>query len=247
MYVTYRYYKMNAKEILINSIYFSLFGAVISFLFYDSVIAFFVIMLALPVFLKKKSNEIKSDKRNELKSEFCEMIGSISTSISAGMSVENAFKESKIDMEKMYGQNAPIVMELIEIERKLKLNVPMTECLKGFSENVQIEDINDFVTVFTEAEKSGGNLKEIIKNTVSIIQEKKRTEDEIESMLKGKMLEQKVISIIPFLIFIYLRLSSAEFISVLYHNPTGIAVMTVCLIVYVLSIGLSQRIIDIRV
>ena len=114
MYVTYRYYKMNAKEILMNSIYFSLFGAVISFLFYDSVIAFFVIMLALPVFLKKKSNEIKSDKRNELKSEFCEMIGSISTSISAGMSVENAFKESKIDMEKMYGQNAPIVMELIE-------------------------------------------------------------------------------------------------------------------------------------
>ena len=134
-----------------------------------------------------------------------------------------------------------------EVIKGLSLGVTLSDGLKKFASRVKSDDIRDFVTVFTEAFKSGGNLVSIIKSTVTIMQDKKRIEDEIKAMLKGKMLEQKVICVIPIMIFVYLRVSSYEFVSVLYHNAAGIAVMTVCLILYVSSILLSEKIANIKV
>ena len=52
---------------------------------------------------------------------------------------------------------------------------------------------------------------------------------------------------IPLGILMYLRITSGSFIEVLYGNALGIAVMTVCLIVYVMAVFISVKIVDIKV
>lgn len=245
--MNYKTFSLTKRELIIELILFLFFDATIAFLFFDSIYAFLLLLVFMPVYFKKRSKDLCVSKSLELKAQFCEMISLISTNLSAGLSVENSFRECVNEMEKMYGSEAAITIELRTIITKLELNVPISECLIQMSQRAKIEDISDFVTVFVEAGKSGGNLRDIIQNTVSVIEEKKRIEDEINAMLKGKMLEQKVISAIPFLLFAYLRISSKDFIQVLYHNVIGIIVMTLCLIIYVIAFIMSEKIVNIKV
>ena len=79
------------------------------------------------------------------------------------------------------------------------------------------------------------------------MQEKSDTEAEIEVLVSGKKLEQKIMCVIPLVIIAYLRLETAEFLSVLYHNPFGMFIMSICLAVYAGAYILGERIVDISV
>jgi len=243
----YEIYRFSMRELFIYIVAFTGCMGGVSFLFFDSYRAFFILILLFPVFLTDQKKRLLERKKDELKTQFCVMIDIIAASISAGISVENAFRECSFEMNKMYGSDSAIAMELKEIIRKMDINITLTEALTDFSETIGIGDISDFITVFTTATKSGGNLQEIISNTVSIMQEKRRVEEEINAMLKGKMLEQKVICVVPFLLFLYLRISSKEFVGVLYHNLSGVIVMSICLIIYIASIKMSEKIVNIKV
>lgn len=235
------------KEIVKDLIFYMTFCALSAYSFYDSIISFFILILFAPVFVAKRKRGAIAAKKEILKLQFCEMIDRISTSLSAGISIENSLIESRNEMEKMFGENSVIVKETDEMIRKMEVNIPLSICFEEFSNRTGIEDICDFSTIFSEAIKSGGNLVEIVRNTVSIIQEKKRIEDEIKAMLNGKLLEQKVVCIIPFLILIYLKASNAEYMKVMYHNLQGVIIMTICLILYIISILLSEKIVSIKV
>lgn len=247
MDINYDRYKFSIRELLLYSAIFVLIISIAAYMFFDSLYVFLVLLVFYPLFVTLQRKNKTEQRKKELKKQFCELISCISTSLNAGFSVENSFRVSIDEMVKTYGDKADITIELVEINRKLDIGVPLSVSLSEFANRARVEDISDFITVFMEATRSGGDLNEIIKNTVTIIQDKRRIEEEIEAMLKGKMLEQKVISVIPILIFIYLRLSSKDFIGVLYHNVTGICVMSLCLFVYFLSIIMSKKIVRIKV
>ena len=60
-------------------------------------------------------------------------------------------------------------------------------------------------------------------------------------------MEQRVMSIIPAAIVVYLKFTAAEFIQPLYGNVYGAVIMTVCLIVYVIADMWAKRIVNIEV
>jgi len=245
--VNYKRYRLNSKELLICAILYSFLSATIAFLFYDSKYAFLAGLLGMPVYISKKSKDKKAERLETLRLQFTDMIESLATVLTAGMSVENAFIETATEMRRLHGERADITLELEEIVRKNSVGIPLAEAFNEFANRSEIGDIKDFAVIFTEALNSGGNIKEIISNTVRIIKEKVRIEDEIQAMLKGKLLEQKVMSVIPFLIMGYLRLSSSDFIKVLYHNIAGVTVMSICLAIYLVALILSGKIVKIKV
>ena len=116
-----------------------------------------------------------------------------------------------------------------------------------FGDRTDVEDIRDFAEIFVLAKRNGGDFNEIIGKTVKVMKEKDETEREIAVILTGRRYEQRLMCVIPFAIILYLRISSPDFLSVLYHNIFGVAVMTLCLGIYGLSYGMSERITDIRV
>ena len=87
----------------------------------------------------------------------------------------------------------------------------------------------------------------MIRTTVSCIRQKQETVAEIETVLTGKMTEQKVMSLMPLLILLYVRLTSPEFLSGMYGNLTGRAVMTVCLLIYAVAYLWGKKIVGIEV
>ena len=70
---------------------------------------------------------------------------------------------------------------------------------------------------------------------------------EIEVAISAKRLEQKVMNVIPIVLLAYMKITSAEYMSVLYGNIVGIVFMCFCLVGYVGAIYLAEQILAIKV
>ena len=60
-------------------------------------------------------------------------------------------------------------------------------------------------------------------------------------MIAQKKLEQKVMNVMPVFLLFYLDITSPGYLDVLYHNILGVIFMTICLLGYLASILLSER------
>ena len=87
----------------------------------------------------------------------------------------------------------------------------------------------------------------MIRNTVFCIRQKQETLQEIETSLAGKVMEQNVMSMIPLLILAYVKFTSSEFLSVMYGNLTGVTIMVLCFLVYVLAYFWGRKIVRVEV
>jgi len=238
---------MNAKEWILCIIVYAVVCALAAWLFYDSYIPVPVLALFFPLFVKAVKKSKGRRRTEELTEGFLKALMSVSASLSAGISPENAFMAAGADMEKLYGRRSEIVKELALINSRVKTGRRLGEVLKEFAKRVSIPEIYDFSIVFGVAGENGSDFSTVIGTCVNIMETKRQTESDARLTLRSKQYEQRVMCIIPPGIIAYLKLSSGGFIGVLYHNVFGIIVMTCCLAIYVLAIYLSEKIGDIAV
>ena len=179
--------------------------------------------------------------------QFKEAIQSLSAGLNVGYSVENALREVCKDLKGMYRKDETILKELAYIIHQMQMNVTAETALQDFAARTQDEDVQTFVTVFNMAKRSGGDAMEIIRNVVRQMGEKIDVEREIHTVISAKKMELRIMSVIPFAMIVYLRLSFPEFLSVLYGNVAGIIIMSVCLAIYLVSYEVGKRIVEIEV
>lgn len=247
MMMEYEEYRFSPVQTVKYGFFYCMLIMTAAYVFYDSVWAFAALLPAVFVFFRFVKRDLIVKRKDMLKIQFRDMIDSVASALRAGYSVENAFYESRKDMMRLHGRDSYIVRELDQFFSKLDNGVPLENILNDFAGRTQIEDISDFSEIFVLAKRNGGDFNGIIGKTVKIMKEKDETEKEISVILSGRRYEQRVMCIIPIGIIIYLRITSREFLSVLYHNVPGMIVMTACLAIYAASYLISRKLIDIRV
>ena len=221
--------------------------SIVAYFFYKSVLALlFLWPVGIAMFIHQKK-QIEKRKKQILSGQFKEMLLSVASSMKAGYAAENAFRQATKDMSLLFGNKSLIYKELVRINLGLNNNLTLEELLKDFGYRSGIEDISEFGEVFKIAKRSGGNLMEIMDNTILILEERLEVEKEIQVVISAKEMERKVMSIIPFFIIFYIQLSSPGFLDGLYRNISGIVIMTIALVLYVASFYLSEKIISIEV
>lgn len=222
-------------------------AALTAYLFYRSIIAFALLLTALPAYMKKKEKEKRSEQKKEEALQFREAILSVSASLGAGYSVENAFVEACSDLKNLYGENSFIVSEFRNLAGRLQANETLEVILSDMADRSSSPDIRDFADVFVTAKRTGGDLVSIIRRSAFHIGDKIEVMRDIETLMSAKKMEQRVMNAVPFLIILYVSLNSPGFLDALYHNPVGIAVMTGCLGAYAGALLLADRIVSIEV
>ena len=131
--------------------------------------------------------------------------------------------------------------------RKLDLNLSVVTVLNEFAAEVKQEDVTNFITVYAVAKVSGGDSIAIIRDAARTIGEKIDTEREIQTMLAAKKLEFEIMSVIPFIMILYMKMTFGEFLSVLYGTWTGCIVMSICLVLYLGAYRFGRRILQIEI
>jgi tight adherence protein B len=243
----YEIYVFTAKEWALTLAMAAVWVALVAWLFYKSVYAMVLLIPFCPVYVKRKRKKKQEMRKAKLRDQFKECLQSVAGALQAGMSMENAWKDAEKDMVRFLGKDADMTKELIRMNRRVACNEPLEKLMLEFSERSGIEDVQSFCQIFQFAKRGGGDLNSIIQNTYLRIADKVELEREIETAMAAKKMEQKIMSIMPLMILLYIGFTSSEFLAALYGNLTGVIVMTVCLVLYLLSIRLGEKIVRIEI
>jgi tight adherence protein B len=197
--------------------------------------------------MKEWMEEKAIGKEQEFRRQFRDSIQTMAGALKAGYSVENAIRETNRDLIGMYDANTRIRKEYGQMVRKLDLNLSVVTVLNEFAAEVKQEDVTNFITVYAAAKVSGGDSIAIIRDAARTIGEKIDTEREIQTMLAAKKLEFEIMSVIPFIMILYMKMTFGEFLSVLYGTWTGCIVMSICLVLYLGAYRFGRRILQIEI
>ena len=219
----------------------------VSYLFYGTWLCAILFSPYLIWYIKSWEKQTIKKRQEQFRLQFKEAIQSLSAALNVGYSVENALKEAVKDLKGMYKKDEMILRELNYIIRQVQMNVTTETALSEFAARTQDEDVQTFVTVFNMAKRSGGDTMEIIRNVVRQMGEKIDVEREIVTMMSAKKLEFRVMTVIPFGMILYLKLSFPEFLSVLYGNVAGALIMSICLLIYLAAYEIGKRMVEIEV
>lgn len=228
----YGIYKLSGKETIQAAAEGILLNAGLAMLFYDSFLAMLPGMLIVWFYVKEKKHILMRKRKKRMQTELQEFLNALIAALQTGRSVENAFAEALKDTMEYVGKDTEFVIEIKYICKGVSLGESLEKLLKDFSDRSCLEELEYFSEVFRIGKRSGGNLIGIMKNTIRMLQEKMEAEAEIYTVLSEKRLEFYLMSVIPLGILVYLRIGAGNLIESLYHNITGIVVMTICLIVY---------------
>jgi tight adherence protein B len=131
--------------------------------------------------------------------------------------------------------------------RKIGNNIQIEDALLDIAKRSGLSDIMDFAEIFSIAKRGGGDMKGIISNTASIIGDKQEVRREIETVVTQKKFENSIMKYMPFIIVVYITITSKGYFEAVYHNLFGWLVMTGAFLVYLIACYWSDKILDIRV
>ncbi len=244
---SYDTYEMSNRERLFYTAIAGIFIFALAYVFYRSVV-FSVILTPLALLypaIKKK--EIIKRRKKELNIQFKDMLYSLASSVSAGKTIEYAFKDALKDLSVLYPE--PSTFILVEIKRiisRLEMNETIEHALSDFAGRACLEDVDNFVSVMNISKRSGGNIAEIIRNTSAIISDRIEVGQEVDMMLTERRFEQKVLNAVPILMILLLSVSAPEYIYPVFSTVAGRLTMSISIILIAAAWFISSRVSDIK-
>jgi len=217
------------------------------YLFFRNILLCFCLCIFSFFYPKIKTKNLIKARKIQLSLQFKDALNSIASSLSAGRSVESAFKAAAGELALLYsGENAYIINELDLINRKVEMNETLASALEDFAMRADIDDIKNFVDVFAICKNTGGNLVEVMKNTAAIISQKIDIRNEINIIVAEQHLNQRILSIMPFALMTIIILSSPDYVEPLY-TPVGNIIMFIVLSLIIGAYFIGKKIMDIKV
>lgn len=244
----YNTYRFNVSEIIMYSLICSIFLFVLLYVFYHSVYISalsipFSFLLLMPIKKKKIA-----DRKNKLLLQFKDMLYSVSSSVSAGDSVETAFEKAGEELAILYpGSNVDIINEIKLINNKLKLNISIEDAVDDFAKRSHLEDVESFADIFKTCKRTSGDISTIMRSSATIIADKIETKEEIQTLLTEKRLESKLVLIMPVATIVLFTITSGDYMSVLYSTSLGRIIMTITLGLLAVSYLIGKKIMNIEV
>lgn len=243
----YEQYRFSGKEWLLYPGLAAAGYTVLSLLLYASLWPFAAFPVVLMPYLYLIRQWRGGKRKHQLMEMFVPSMEAFVVELRAGYSAESALRECCRDMKKMAGEKDPMVRELLYMESQLAVSVPLEKLFLDLADRSGLEDIREFARVFAAGKRRGGGLDRILTVTVRHMKQKQETEKDIRAEIAARKTEQTMMSMVPPVILIYLRLTSPEYMAVFYTETAGRIVMTVCLAIYLLSWFWGRRITDIEV
>ncbi len=262
--MNYTVYHLKTWEKIVYFLIAFVVGAFVGYLFYGNlgkdeygqattityilniVIPMAVGVLAGKMFLPIRQKQIIEKRRKNLRDQFRDMLEGLVTSLGAGNNVPDSFAAVYEDLKIQYESDAYIVKELEIILEGIRHNVPVEDIIMDFGNRSGINDIKTFANVFNISYRKGGNIKDVIRNTHSIISEKIEIAEDIETTVTSGKLDQKIMLVMPIALISIIKFMSPEF-AANFATPAGIVATTIAVVCFVGAYFLGKTMLDIKI
>jgi len=261
--LNYRVYSMSKSEKLFYFVIAALVGGAVSYVFYGGLFkdqdgmstiatyisnAFFFIVFALiavRIFLPIRVTQLRENRKSVLRYQFRELLEALSTSFSSGMNVMESFTSSYKDLKTQFTEDSLIVKELSEILAGMQNNIPIEKLLVDLGKRSGDEEIASFAEVFEVCFRKGGNIRDVVRRTHSIIVDKMAIDDEINTKLASNKMQLNVMTVVPIFIVAFLKFTNDSFANN-FASAAGVVAITVSICIFIAAYYWGRKIVDIK-
>ena len=246
----YNVYVMSGNEKTLNIIAAMLVLFAVGYVFYKNVYVSSIFMLWAFKWPKMRTRQIIEKRKEALTLQFKDMLYSLSSSLSAGKSVESGLREVLNDLRIIYPNGeTDIIQEVAYIVRRIEMNDTAEEVFGQFAKRSHIEDIENFTDVFRTCKRTGGDLIQVIRSSSQTIGEKIEIQQEIATMIAGKKFEFKVLMLMPVFLILLLTYTAGDYMAPVFElkKIVGPAVMTVAIVLFGAAYFVGSKIMKINI
>ena len=197
-------------------------------------------------FIPIRTKQIIAKKQRMLNTQFRDFLESFNTSLGAGKNVPGSFQSSYEDLKIQYDEGSFILKELEIVLSGLNDNFAIEELLADFGDRSGNEDIGSFANVFKICYRKGGNIKETIRSTHSILNDKMEIGEDIETVVTSNKTEQNLMLVMPVALIGMIKMMSPDF-AANFSTLTGILSTTVAIAMFAFAYYIGRQILDIKV
>ena len=165
----------------------------------------------------------------------------------AGESLEEVFYGAQRAAGLFTESNEELTKGLQRICARMKVNVPLETAFHEFAKEHPIEEAGWLAEILLFAKRLGNGYVQVIEDTVVRLRERMDLEEELFVVTAEKRYELKILALMPLLLLAYVRISSPDFLSPLYHNAFGCLLMIGVIAGYLVCIRIGLRITKIEV
>ena len=244
----YSVYRFSKKEWVYETLRAIAILCFTGLLFFESPLGICLILPAGIFLIKDRNGKKREERLMELRSDFKEFVGSFSSSVQAGYTIEQSIQIGMEDLQRLYPQDKrAFVGELAWMTQQLKLQIPGDRLFEDLAKRSGIEEIRSFSVVLGIGRKQGGNLVQITRRTADHINRKIQVRMEMEQTVAGKEMEKNIMFAMPYFMLLYLRVTNPGYMDVLFSNVLGQGIMMVCLVLLWIAGKWSDHIVKIQI
>ena len=241
-------YEFSKRE---NAVFYSglaAAGLIISYLMYRNILFAAVIIPFAPKIKGFVTDSIIKSRRRRYMAEFKDFLFMASTAIGAGRSMKDAISESIPSLLNIYGKRSILAGDLEKAHERMETGGENdVGVLRDLADASGLEDVKDFVTVYSICKTTGASLITALGKAAGVIMEKMSIDREIEELVRRKESEGLVIFAMPVLIILFLNITAPDYIAPLYETIAGRIIMTAVLASNIGIYAMIQRITNVEI
>lgn len=221
---------------------------ILAMLFYRTPIFAIIIFLFSKKIEKFVTDSMIERRRRSLLEQFKDFLFLASTSVGAGRGMKDAINESIPRIEDIYGKDSVLAVELKEIYQRLEVgNEDDVDALNDLAKRSGIEDIVDFVMIYSICKTTGASLILAMNKAASVIIDKMTIEKEIRELARRRKNEGMFIFAVPVVVIIFLNMCAPDYIDPLYTTVQGRLIMTFVIAANILIYDIVRRIVKVEI
>ena len=222
-------------------------GLIISYLMYRNIL-FAAVIIPFTKKIKGFVTESIIKMRRRYMAEFRDFLFMASTAIGAGRSMKDAIHESIPSLLNIHGKRSILAGDLAKAYERMETGGENdVSVLRDLADASGLEDVKDFVTVYSICKKTGASLITALGKAAGVIMEKMSIDREIEELVRRKESEGLVIFAMPALIILFLNITAPDYIAPLYETAAGRVIMTAVLASNIGIYAMIQRITNVEI
>lgn len=242
----YGQYRLSRQQFIAAAAVASLVIFAAFYLFYHSITVSCMAAIFGTLAPRYRRRTLLLRRKERLKLQFKEALFSLTSSLAAGRSLENAFLSTLDDLKLLYPDpRTELLLEFQIVRFRLDNAEPLEYALRNFANRAEIDEITQFVDALAACKRSGGDLLEVMKRTSIIIGEKLGIEQEISVMIAQKRFESRIMMGVPFVFLAFLGIAAPDYMAPLYGGA-GYVLLTIALLLLLLCFWFMAKMMGIR-
>ncbi|GAB6109153.1 type II secretion system F family protein [Fusibacter bizertensis] len=211
--------------------------------FYNSIGLIIISALALIIILSFTSYYLKN-LDNYYLDNFIDLLNQINSNLAVGMGFDSAIIASSKELRQDQSYSSQCIHLL---NRSIQLGLDSNSLFQQINQMFPIPETMLFSRMMQLSKETGADPSNITDITIDKLYLTHKVKQEIDTILFQKKLEQSILCLAPMFIILFIKSTSSDFMSILYHGIVGRGVMTLSFALIILMKVISAKVVQFEI